>query len=303
MKHLPVWIKASRLASQSYIFLSLLVGEMFYLMYGGTLDWTIFAVVHLYGLFMQLYIVYANDYADIETDHLNQTYTIFSGGSRVLADGELSRRTLGIAAVTMAALTLLMGVVLALVYGRILAPIIIFVGIGLLWMYSFGPVRLSYRGGGEFLQMLGVGAVLPVVGFYAQGGALTEFPLETMAVILPTQLACAMATSIPDYTSDRQSDKRSSSVVLGQKNVRLAVIALNLAAIAAFFAIDWVSLSQITYVAPLLSLAAIAIFLVFMVPRIHHKGAIIVFVALSIVLTIGIMSQLAVVAYHQQPHL
>ncbi|MBN2344587.1 MAG: prenyltransferase [Deltaproteobacteria bacterium] len=303
MNRLKAWLKASRLPSQSYIFMPLLAGQLFYLMTGGELNWTVFAIVHLYGLFMQLYIVYANDYADVETDKLNKTFTIFSGGSRVLADGELSRRTLGVAALMMAGLSLTMGILLAVIFGRVWAPAIIFAGIALLWMYSFGPVKLSYRGGGEVLQMLGVGAVLPFVGYYAQGGLLADFPMETLSVILPTQLACAMATSIPDFLSDKQSDKRTLTVLLGQKNVRLVIIALNLSAIAAFFAIDWANLTELAVALPLLILAGITVSLVFLVRSIHQQRAIVLFVTLSIVLTIGLMAQLAYVASNLQPQM
>lgn len=296
MKIINAWIKASRFASQSYIFVPLLAGQMFHVMIGGKLDWTIFTIVHLYGLFMQLYIVYANDYADIETDRINQTYTIFSGGSRVLCDGALSRSALGYGGILMAGLCLVMGILLALFFGRILSPALILMGILLLWMYSFGPVKLSYRGGGEILQMFGVGCVLPLVGFYAQSGSISRFPLETLAVILPTQLACAMATSIPDFSSDKQSDKRTSTVLLGQHNVRIVVILLNLAAIASFFAIYWARLSEVRVVLPFAVLASIALGLFPLVKQIEKQRAIFLFVMFSIVLTTGIMGSLAYVA-------
>jgi 1,4-dihydroxy-2-naphthoate polyprenyltransferase len=301
MSSIRAWFKASRLASQSNIFVPLFTGQMFYLLFGGEINWTIFAIVHLYGLFMQLYIVYANDYADVETDRINRTYTIFSGGSRVLIDGDLSPKALGIAAVVMVLLSVLTGVVLAVLFGRTLAPVLIIAGIALLWMYSFRPVHLSYRGGGEVLQVLGVGVVLPLVGFYAQSGDLTQFPLETLVVILPTQLACAMATSIPDFDSDRQSNKRTSTVLLGQKNVRVAIIALNMVAIAAFFVIDWASFSGLKQVWPLAVLAVIALALLSQVPKIQQKRAIYVFVMSSFVLTTGIMGQLAYVAAAMHP--
>jgi 1,4-dihydroxy-2-naphthoate octaprenyltransferase len=73
-----VWLKASRLPSQSYIFLPLLFGQAYYVFQGGKLDLYILLLVHLFGLFNQLYIVYANDYADIEADRLNNTFNIFS---------------------------------------------------------------------------------------------------------------------------------------------------------------------------------------------------------------------------------
>jgi len=42
----------------------------------------------------------------VETDRRNTTYNIFSGGSRVIVDGLLARRTVGIAAFVKASLAI-----------------------------------------------------------------------------------------------------------------------------------------------------------------------------------------------------
>ena len=302
MRLLKIWIKASRLPSQSYIFMPLLTGQAFYLILGEKLDWRVFSIVHLYGLFMQLYIVYANDYADVETDKLNRTYTVFSGGSRVLADGELTRRALGFGSIVMAGLSLLMGFLLVVLFGRIWAPIIILFGISLLWLYSFKPVKQSYRGGGELLQMTGVGIVLPLLGYYAQSGEIISFPMETFMVILPTQLACAMATSIPDFLSDKQSRKRTAAVLLGQQPVRLAVIVLNLLSIIAMFIIGWAGFSMAENSFLLLILGFILILQIFYSYPTNRQRKTFLFVLLSIILTLGIMGQLAYVASVMKMH-
>lgn len=75
-------------------------------------------------------------------------------------------------------------------------------GIVLLWMYSYPPIKISYGGGGEFLQMIGVGIVLPLMGYFAFKGSLGNFPWELFFTILPTQLACAIGTAVPDAPSD-----------------------------------------------------------------------------------------------------
>ena len=67
-KNLLAWIQASRLPSQSYIFLPILLGQAAWVYQGGTIDWRAFLLIQLFGLFDQLYIVYANDYADYRDD-------------------------------------------------------------------------------------------------------------------------------------------------------------------------------------------------------------------------------------------
>ena len=243
---ISAWVKASRLQSQSYIFLPILFGQAWYVSQGGKLNWAVFAVLHLFGLLNQLYIVYANDYADQETDRKNETYNMFSGGSRVLVDGDISPRGLMAGAVFMAVLCLLCGGALTAFYHRWWAVPIIAAGLLLLWMYSYPPVRMSYRGGGELLQMLGVGLVLPVLGYYGQSGSLVKFPWLMLLVTLPTHLACGMATSLPDGPSDEASGKRTATVVLGVKTTQVVIVLLNLASIGAFLVVGWLPLGNLT---------------------------------------------------------
>ncbi len=88
-KQLSAWIQASRLHSQSFIFFPILLGQAAWVSQGGSINWWAFVLIQLFGLFDQLYIVYANDYADYRDDRLNTAPTIFSGGSRVLVDNLL----------------------------------------------------------------------------------------------------------------------------------------------------------------------------------------------------------------------
>lgn len=227
------WVRASRLPSQNYIFLPLLLGQAIFVRQGGTLSWSVLALVHLFGLFDQLYIVYANDCADQETDRLNMTPTLFSGGSRVLVEGRIRPRRLARAAGVAAALCVLSSLALGALHHRWLAPPLTGLALLLLWFYSFGPARLSYRGGGELLQMTGVGGVLPLYGYYAQSGLVAGFPWALLLVLLPAHLACALATTLPDEPSDRGSSKRTAAVLLGPAPVKGAIVALDLAALAA----------------------------------------------------------------------
>lgn len=229
------WLQASRPPSQLYIFLPLLAGQSFSVMGGQPLDWEIFALIHLFGLFIQLFIVYGNDVGDRDTDRLNRTYTVFSGGSRVLVDEKISVAALKWASVLMATMTTVSAFLLALLFDRYLAPVLGGIGLGLLHMYSFAPFRISYRGGGELLQTAGVGVILPLYGYYGQQGGLTGFPLEMLAVMLPTELACALATALPDEPSDRASRKRTVGVRFGGRAAQAMIIPLNLASIVAFY--------------------------------------------------------------------
>ncbi len=215
------WIRSARLASQSYIALPIWLGMgLCYARTRQLLPWETGLLV-AFGIFDQLYIVWGNDLADQETDRHNQTATIFSGGSRVLVEGALSPAAIGRAWALAAAGVTAVSLALAGLQSSLWPALLGAAALLLLWLYSYPPVRLSYRGGGELLQMLGVGLVLPILGFVAQGGALAELRVDVVLAMLPGQLACAIATTLPDEPSDRGSNKRTVAVRLGVRGAAL----------------------------------------------------------------------------------
>ncbi|RYE92692.1 MAG: hypothetical protein EOO75_06080, partial [Myxococcales bacterium] len=111
---LGAWVQASRLPSQSYIALPLLLGQALAAhQHGRPLSPGTLAAVQLFGVLDQLFIVYANDWADQDTDRRNLTPTLFSGGSRVLVHGRLGPRAIGTAAVVCAVALVALSVALA----------------------------------------------------------------------------------------------------------------------------------------------------------------------------------------------
>ncbi len=225
---LRTWLQASRLPSQSYLALPLLLGQVVAAhMRGRALELGTLVGVQLFGLLDQLFIVYANDWADQETDRRNRTATLFSGGSRVLVEGRLPARALGLAALLCAGALLVLSAGLAVARGAPLLVPLAMAALALLWAYSYPPLRLSYRGGGELLQMVGVAGVLPLYGYVAQGGELASFPWALLALLLPTHLGCAIATALPDEPSDRESGKYTLPARVGGERAAWAIVALN----------------------------------------------------------------------------
>ncbi|MCA9632955.1 MAG: UbiA family prenyltransferase, partial [Myxococcales bacterium] len=142
------WIQAARPLAAANIALPIAFGSA--LAYGDQrrFDLAALGLALGFGVIDQLFIVFANDYADADADRLNTSYNLFSGGSRVIPQGKLSRRSLGRAALLMAAVLLIYGASVALLkHVSVWFPLTLS-ALGLLWAYSFRPVRLSYRGGG-----------------------------------------------------------------------------------------------------------------------------------------------------------
>lgn len=224
MKTLTAWLKASRIPAQLFIFPSLLLGQMLYFYQTGMFSPARFFGLFIFGLVNHFFIVYANDYADYETDLLNETYTPFTGGSRVLVEGVLSRQSLLKATLLMMVLTILLTTYFAWLIASLVPIILGLMGLFLLHAYSFSPIKLSYRGFGEVLQMLGVGLVLPLLGYTVQGGLIQNVPVTIILILLPSQLAMAFGTSLPDQPSDQRSNKHTSAVILGVPLARKVMV-------------------------------------------------------------------------------
>lgn len=258
------WVKASRLPAQTFIFPSLLLGQAIGFSINRNFSWSIFGLVHMYGIFMHLFIVYGNDYSDYETDKLNKTYTPFTGGSRVLVEQDLDKQSLLFGAVLMAILSLIVGAYLSYMLSNWSISLLVVGGILLLHSYSFKPMKISYKGFGELLQMIGVGLVLPLIGYLAQGGAIEKFPFFIMAIILPSQLAMAISTSLPDEPSDKLSSKRTTVVILGQSKSKFLIVLLysiSLISILLYQKLMYMSLYEIVFALTVLLLISLQLFL------------------------------------------
>lgn len=226
MATLASWIRAARPLAQANLAIPLALGQAAAYHAHGTFDLRLAIAIHAFGLFDHLLIVFANDYADRETDDGRTTW--ISGGSGVLASGAIRPEALRRAAFVAGALAFAVTVPIVAVRPWVLfaAP----VAAALLAAYSLPPFDLSRRGGGEWLQSLGVGVGLPAFGFYVQSGD----PRPPAAVLLPSFLlafAGHVLTALPDETSDRAAHKRTLVVRLGApRATALAMAAVTVAA-------------------------------------------------------------------------
>ncbi|MGY8824767.1 MAG: prenyltransferase [Candidatus Latescibacterota bacterium] len=232
MHTLRTWLRATRPTAAINLLLPLALGQALAHQATGMFSMLSCLFLLLYGFAMQLYIVFLNDWADQRADELNDTPTIFSGGSRVLVEKCLPPRALLYAGLGAALSIIALGLFCIFFFGRPWALVLFATGLALLWAYSLPPLRLNYRGGGELLQALGVGLVLPIVGFYVQSGhfpATTSSPLTSLlSAYLYLQLCAAIAFAVPDEDADRRAGKRTVATLFGTKKAGAITIALGL---------------------------------------------------------------------------
>ncbi|HVW30211.1 MAG TPA: prenyltransferase [Polyangiaceae bacterium] len=230
MARLGAWVQASRPLSQIAVALPLAYGQALAFATYRTFTWKLFAAVHLFGLMDQLFIVYTNDVADYASDLHNTTYSRYSGGSRVLVEGKLTQLDLAKAATL--ALLGMAAVSAYLVFQQHRAFMVVIAAIAahLMWVHSFPPFRLSYRGYGEMLPGVGLGILLPVAGFYAQAGTLTGLSLLTLLPGVVLGYAVNVVTALADAPSDAASGKRTLPVRRGEPAARRTGLAAIVAA-------------------------------------------------------------------------
>ena len=226
------WLQAARPLAAANVAVPLILGQVLAYAITGEFSWRLFGAIQSLGLLNQLFIVFANDFADREADALNPSPTILSGGSRVLQEGKLDPEALRRAAWIMLGAMVVFALVIAALHQLWWLPVLVSAGAALLWAYSFAPLRLSYRGQGELLQGLGVGVILPVIGYYVQAGGFEGLPYLGLLPCFVLAYVGNLLTALPDYPGDRAANKRTYAVRFGQFTARRHAIDLLLVAIA-----------------------------------------------------------------------
>jgi len=217
---LRAWVRAARPLAHANIAPPILLGHAFVYAASQRFEWILAAVAFSFGVLDHLTIVFANDYADREADALGDERTIFSGGSRVIPDGLIAPESLRNAAIATGTLLLVGSAVAGWVWDRPLLPAFAVAALLLLIAYSFPPLRLSYAGFGEVVQGLGVGLVLPLLGWYAQTGDVRGAPYEAFAPLVLLAFASNILTALPDYDADLAAAKRTWPVRRGAMKAR-----------------------------------------------------------------------------------
>ena len=169
--------------------------------------------------------MFINDRVDVESDRRNAHHGPFSGGSRVLVDGQLTparhARGIGVALTATAALA---GALLAHAGTPALALALLLLAL-LALGYTAPPLRLSWRGWGEATVAVTHSVGVIGVGWLAQGGA----PGAALPWLLALPLGLAVLPAIilaglPDRAADAAVGKRTLAVRLGARRaVRLAL--------------------------------------------------------------------------------
>jgi 1,4-dihydroxy-2-naphthoate octaprenyltransferase len=106
---------------------------------------------------------------------------------------------------------------------RPLTPLFAVLMLAAMWLYSFRPARVSYRGGGELLQGA-ASAVLMLWGFEGQAGTLAGFPWPLLLPFTALNVVANIIAGFADHPSDAAAGKRSFTVRHGTAMTRRTVL-------------------------------------------------------------------------------
>ena len=231
--------------------------------------WASAAHHHVHGLLFALALAATvlahaatNVYNDVSDDligtdpaNVDRIYP-YTGGSRFIQAGLLTRAEMSRLALGLAVGALLVGVLLALLRGPGVV-LLGLMGLGLGLLYSMPGAQLSARGIGEAAVAIGLG-MLPVVGAaWLQTGTVDSGILLISVPVSAWVAAILLINEVPDVSADRRAGKRTLVVRLGSGGARAIYLALTALALAASLAAILQHALPSWYALPALGFAAL----------------------------------------------
>jgi 1,4-dihydroxy-2-naphthoate octaprenyltransferase len=154
----------------------------------------------------------------------------YTGGSRFIQTGLISRANMARLALILAAVSVCLGGILTTLRGP---GILAFgaAGLALGFLYSLPGVQLSARGAGEAAVAIGLGA-LPVLGAAWLQSAIIDSGLILVALPVSCWVAAILVINeVPDIDADRRAGKLTLVVRWGARGARTIYTALTFGAL------------------------------------------------------------------------
>jgi 1,4-dihydroxy-2-naphthoate octaprenyltransferase len=196
-------------------FLLFSMGALFAVSRGAVFDPERFVLGYLVMGLGHLSVSYGNDFFDRESDRFGTPSAIAGGSGVLLAHPELAGAAYRLAVLLVIA-SLGAGMLYCVLYGAPLAFLAFVIAGNLLgWYYSAPPLRFAARGWGEAATALGIGVMVPGMGYLVAAGTF-----DTAFAVFTVPLLCygvyfILSVEIPDREADRRSGKLTLAVMRG----------------------------------------------------------------------------------------
>ena len=214
------WIYALKPDSWPKLLVPTLLGQVL----GATSVGVLNIVGVVWGLGFTLaglgFIVLLNDWGDRQVDTIKRDMFPDDCSPKTIPDHILSVGSVRVAGVVFGLATLLVAAASEVVLGR---PWAFEAGVACMAVfaaYTLPPIRLNYRGGGELLEMLGVGIALPIYNVYLQAGIVAPQVWPWVLGFAFLSLGSGIGSGLSDEQSDRRGGKRTLASVFGNTAAR-----------------------------------------------------------------------------------
>lgn len=205
-KNLFKFIKLGKPQFAIFLFFYFSMGALLAVLFNAQFVLSKFTLGYAIIFFSTWAVHYHNDYFDFKADHY-VTPTAISGGSGVLVENPEWRESSKWMAIALIGLTLVIAAVFTVIFSYT-AWFFVYVLVSnlLAWFYAAPPLKLSYRGLGEFGNTA-IGLLFPGLGYFALMGTLD---LPFFIFIIPMvflQMLFTNSVEIPDMEGDRLGGK------------------------------------------------------------------------------------------------
>jgi len=198
------------------------LGSLFALVLGFNFNLFVFIIGFIIIFLLYSSASYINDYYDYEGDKYNRQFG-FSGGSGVLQKFPELKKSTKILALIFVILSIILTIILSFVsYMPLWSIGFVAVGAFFSWYYSAPPIRLSYRGIGEFPHFI-AGMMNTAWGYMLITGTI-----DTVLIIFAIPLSLHLLNvilifEIPDKEADIHGGKTNFIVNHGRKTSFLLI--------------------------------------------------------------------------------
>ncbi len=214
------WLYALKPASWPKLLVPTLLGQMIGAASVGSLNGVAVLCGLAFTVFGIGFIVLINDWGDRRVDGIKREMFPQAGSPKTIPDQILSAQSVAVVGLVLGVLTFGVAGAAEVVLRR---PLAIEAGIACIAVfaaYTLPPVRLNYRGGGELLEMIGVGVALPLFNVYLQAGRIGAGVWPWLAGFAFLSLGSGIASGLSDEQSDREGGKRTVASILGNLTAR-----------------------------------------------------------------------------------
>jgi 1,4-dihydroxy-2-naphthoate octaprenyltransferase len=172
-----------------------------------------------------IFVNLVNDLYDAKVDAIKRQMFPENTSPKTVPDGLILREHVFNGAIISGLAALAISVLGAIFFGLAQLPVYAIICGAVFIAYTLPPIKLNYRGGGELLEMVGLGFAVPLFGAYIgsdQAVRLVNF-YETIPILLPfwpLVFAKAIGRSLEDEESDRAGGKTTVATLLGNKKAK-----------------------------------------------------------------------------------